>query len=209
MTRALLTLTSEAVRPDQATKTCAWCGTSFTKDHRYSSRYFSKQKFCSQACFGSEQKHKADISRVDERAAFARNVGPENHRGCTEWLGARDKDGYGAFGYAGVMHRAHRASLRLSGTPVPKGKMVCHRCDNPACVNPQHLYVGTGVENMRDAKERNRLRVGSRNHFAKLDESTVRAIRTSREPVGQLAAKYGVSHGAISMILSRKTWKHI
>lgn len=193
----------------RAEKLCDWCGAGFKKDPRYSRRYFERQRFCSRTCAANELKFCAVVYRADEEDAFAKNVGPANERGCTEWLGALDKDGYGAFGYAGVMHRAHRASLRLSGVEVPRGMMVCHRCDNPACVNPQHLYVGTGVENMRDAAERNRLRVGSKSHLSKLTEDQVRDIRLSSRSVGDLASAYGVTHGAISMIRSRKTWKHV
>lgn len=191
------------------TKDCDWCGVTFAKDPRYSNRYFERQRFCCQQCAGNEWKFRAVVTRPDEDVAFVKYVSAPNDSGCTEWTGLQDKDGYGLFAYEGVMHRAHRVALRLSGVEVPKVMMVCHRCDNPLCVNPDHLYVGTGKDNMRDAKERNRLRIGSQNHFAKLNEDTVREILGSATPTTALARKYGVSHGAIHLIRARKTWKHV
>lgn len=183
-----------------ATKTCAYCHRTFSKDPRNTWAYWERAKYCSQQCAGNAQTARLAAQRLPLREDFARWFDrPED--GCWEWKGARSADGYGAYSYKKKSYRAHRLALELDGRPVPDGMYACHHCDNPICVRPDHLYVGTPTDNMRDAKKRNRLRPAR-----KLTESDVLAIRASKEPVKALAAKYGVTHGAISMARSGKTW---
>ncbi len=90
--------------------------------------------------------------------------------------------------------------------------MVCHSCDNPACINPDHLFKGTRLENNRDSKAKGRNNIGVRNRAAKLTESDVRSIRTahaSGEMQKDLAARYGIHKNMIHYICARKNWKHI
>ena len=79
--------------------------------------------------------------------------------GCWEWAGARDKDGYGQTppldGRSGAV-RAHRLAWTLTNGPIPKGLLVCHHCDNPACINPDHLWLGTSTDNNRDRERKGR-----------------------------------------------------
>jgi len=103
---------------------------------------------------------------------------------------------------------AHRISYIEHHGPIPDGLHVLHSCDNPPCINPDHLRVGTNDDNMRDRAERNRHArlFGERNPRAKLTESDVLAIRLSSLPQKELAARYAVSQSNISVIKRRESW---
>lgn len=131
--------------------------------------------------------------------------------GCHEWKGYRDKDGYGqAKNENGVTERCHRITLRLSGTPVGKGDIVLHGCDNPPCCNPEHLSVGTTLDNYTDMVQKGRQRgpKGSSNRGSKLTERKVRNIREvySQLPKKELAKRYKVSVRTIDRVLTGETW---
>lgn len=89
---------------------------------------------------------------------------PEATTGCWLWLGKVDRSGYGEVSVGSHLRRAHRVSYEAFAGPIPAGKMVLHRCDQPSCVNPDHLYVGTAKENMRDCVDRGRHGLASRTH---------------------------------------------
>jgi hypothetical protein len=91
-----------------------------------------------------------------ERFQSMVSVGP----GCWEWVAAKDRDGYGQFKGNGHV-RAHRFSYDEFVGPIPEGLQVLHRCDNPSCVNPEHLWVGTNADNMADKCEKGRLDIRS------------------------------------------------
>jgi len=97
--------------------------------------------------------------------------------GCWWWLGARQQsNGYGRFGYGRGREYAHILSYRLYKGEIPKGLFVRHRCDNPLCINPEHLLIGTQKDNMQDAKQRNRTAKGEANGRSKLSAEEVRQI---------------------------------
>ncbi len=123
---------------------------------------------------------------------------------CWLWTGAKLDGRYGALQVAGRPVGAHRVSYQLHVGPIPEGFCVLHRCDTPACINPDHLFLGTHQDDMRDRDSKGRGR-------HKLNEETVRRIKSEYEPrktsLRALAARYGVSHGAIQLIVTGATWK--
>jgi hypothetical protein len=126
---------------------------------------------------------------------------------CWLWTGALDRRGYGAFSLNKKAVKAHRVSVMLDGRN-PTGFDVCHKCDNPACVRPDHLFLGTHADNMTDMKNK------GRNHKeCKLNEQQVLEIRNLYDTTGttikQLTQMYNVSRGAIQGIVERTNWKHI
>ena len=135
--------------------------------------------------------------------------------GCIEWTGLNIKHfGYGAVGFKGKQMRAHRASWLVYKGEIPKGKLVCHKCDNPKCINVEHLFLGTYKENMEDmlAKKRGVFVNGENSGPSKLNEKQILDIRLKKSQglSGKtLANIYGVSESNISAIVCRKTWKHI
>lgn len=130
--------------------------------------------------------------------------------GCWNWTTSR-RAGYGSIWVDGKNRRAHRVSYELHHGDIKDGLYVCHRCDNPVCVNPEHLFLGTSAENSadRDAKGRHITHRGSDNVSAKLTEEDVIAIRASDGKGIVLAAYYGVSPSRISEIRTGKKWRHV
>ncbi len=145
-------------------------------------------------------------------------LGPDD---CWLWTAGRHSGGYGhlGLGRAGAGNvKAHRFSYELHHGPIPDGMFVCHSCDNPPCVNPAHLSLGTPADNMRDRKERGRatggrakgtVPSGEQSPNAKLTEGMVREILRSTASGASLARRFGVRDTTISRIRSGKTWSHI
>lgn len=128
---------------------------------------------------------------------------------CWRWMASLNKDGYGAIKVGGTLG-AHRVSWEFVNGEIPAGLQVLHRCDNPPCVNPAHLFTGDHVANMRDAVEKGRTKGG--NHRI-LSDGQVRNIRQRFDPFtmkyADLAAEYGVSRYTIGDIITHRTFRHI
>ena len=135
--------------------------------------------------------------------------GVDNHGGgCWSWNKATCY-GYGKLAYGRRQYRAHRVSWEVHKGQIPDGMSVLHRCDNPSCCNPAHLFLGTHDDNMADKVTKNRQAKGSGHGRAKLSESDVISIRNSPLMGVALAEKYGVSNSTISFIVNDQTWKHV
>jgi hypothetical protein len=132
----------------------------------------------------------------------------EKTNSCWLWKGTKNSYGYGIFLLPGEKPvRAHRYSYEFHKGPIPDGLVVLHSCDNPLCVNPDHLSIGTRGDNNRDAKRKRRNAHGEKNGQSKLTAEMVAAILSSNEPQITLAKRYGVGQGNISRIKNNHLWK--
>ncbi len=136
--------------------------------------------------------------------------------GCWEWQGSfRDKQRYGAFWVNGRDERSHRVSWTLTFGAIPTGMHVLHNCDNPPCVRPDHLFLGTQADNNRDmvAKGRNTWIHGDQSHCAKLNDGKVRRIKQllleGKFYHREIAEQFSVSRTTIEQIHSGIVWKHV
>lgn len=132
----------------------------------------------------------------------------EGREGCWEWPKSRDSEGYGRTKLNGRTTIATRVAYTLAYGP-PGQLFVLHHCDNPPCVRPNHLFLGTQKDNCQDAKAKDRHSRGERNGFAKLTDAAVREIRASPLTQCELAEKFGVRQGLISGIKRRERWTHV
>lgn len=132
---------------------------------------------------------------------------------CWPWIAALQPNGYGRFAIRReVMRFAHRIAYELTYGTIPNGLHVLHRCDNPPCCNPGHLYAGTDADNHRDMRERRRTRYGERNHFARLTAQEViviRELRASGMTQQAIANRFGVGRSTIQSVVTRKHWSHL
>ena len=129
---------------------------------------------------------------------------------CWEWTAAKNNLGYGLFNHE-YSSLAHRISWLLNNGEIPKDICVCHHCDNPSCVNPEHLFLGTNADNMRDMSEKGRaIRPRGEEHYrCKLTDKDVSNIRSryafSKETYAIIAREYGTSGEQISNIIKHKS----
>ena len=188
------------------TRTCEYCGATLKRRKTEGNESWSARKFCSRKC-------SSDSRWVFSPARFWARV-TVTDAGCLEWEGTRDKYGYGQVTTGRKSLKAHRVALELeTAREVPPNLAVCHRCDNPSCVNPEHLFIGTAADNVRDAHRKGRLkpfpiRRGLDNNRAVLSDEDVAEIRRryvkGRRPerrtgcsASELAAEFGVTRAHI------------
>jgi hypothetical protein len=132
---------------------------------------------------------------------------------CWFWPRSKDKKGYGRAWNGKNVIFAHHFMWELShGEVLPKGQNVLHACDNPACVNPDHLFLGTHAQNMADKAAKGRSNLGERHPLATLTEKEVREIRElARQgmPQREVALKFEIRQNTVSRIVNRVRWKHV
>ncbi len=195
---------------------CAHCGKQFSRQPSQ----LKAQTFCGKLCSNA---HNGQLTRLPAEDLFWRMV--RKTESCWLWLGGKGESGHGRFQFSlydaagNLLERtsaqAHRFSWELANGPVDEALEVCHNCpggDNPACINPAHLFVGTHLDNMRDASEKNQLPKGGGHYNSKLSDDLVRQIRSevaAGRPQKEVAAELGMARGVISSIVNRKAWRHV
>jgi hypothetical protein len=150
---------------------------------------------------------------TDLASRFLACISPEPNSGCWLWQGAINNDGYGTIKSSGRAMKAHRAAWVLFRGAIPASTCVMHRCDNPTCVNPAHLTVGTHLENMRDMRRKGRgpeRPTGVRNPNHRLTLEQVVELRRLYAAGGwrqvDLAARFGIKQPQVSSIVRRESW---
>jgi len=152
---------------------------------------------------------------IEER--FWNLVDRGNDSACWNWLGTKPT-GYGGMKINGVVRRAHRVSWELHFGQIPDDLCVLHRCDNPACVNPDHLYLGTVDDNNRDCRLKGRhgcgrtSKPGESNPRARLNKRNIKkifALRKRKLSQQAIADQFGISQAQISRILRKQSWADV
>lgn len=192
------------------TYNCLYCGKPNPK-----TRGKYRNKFCCRKCCCNSR-----VRSLSER--FWEKV--SKTESCWLWTGATARGGYGLTSADKKRIRAHRASFEMAYGKIPEGLLVCHKCDNPPCVRPDHLFLGTQQDNVADRHEKGRtsracekqkqsVPKGEKCHLSKLTEKDVLDIRVRCQPgqrnMAQVAREYGLSSVNVQCIVHRKTWKHI
>lgn len=132
---------------------------------------------------------------------------------CWLWTGYTTKYGYGQVTIGGQVLYTHRLAWELTNGPIPDGQWALHKCDNPPCCNPAHLFLGTQTENMADAASKLRMHNGEKHGIAKLTDVEVIEIRrlyaSGDATLPALAKQFGVTISPIHAIVNGRTWKHL
>lgn len=189
-------------------RSCGHCGDGLRKRKTESTKTFAMRRYCSRTCairsgFGRP---------VAQRLIDYRVIVPSTE--CWEWSGCRNPKGYGrtsrtpAFAHECLVHRL---SWIINRGEIPAGLHVLHRCDNPPCFNPGHLFLGTNQDNNDDkiAKGRVSKPIGILNPRAKLTEDDVLAIRVDERSATTLARIYGVAPPTITRIRTGTGWRRL
>ena len=137
--------------------------------------------------------------------------------GCWEWQGAKTSAGYGLFSVDGSLVYTHRFSYNLHNGRLPDDLHVCHKCDNPSCCNPDHLFLGTDADNLADMRRKNRhspppKMTGRRNPSTKISEKDVLQIRKMKKAgksLKEIAVSFSISKTNVADICKRKIWRHV
>ena len=132
--------------------------------------------------------------------------------GCWEWVKFCDDRGYARINFGGKNCKAHRLSFEAFEREIPCGKCVLHKCDNPKCINPKHLFLGTQIENIQDMVAKGRQRKNGGHQSAKLTDAQIFEIRElfSRGAKNKdIVQQYGITKGHASNIKAGRVWRHL
>lgn len=151
---------------------------------------------------------------MSEIKRFLMRVNKSSSGECWPWTGSRQEKWHGQWRNAnGDIEPTHRAAWRLFVSEIPKGMFILHKCDNPICCNPSHLFLGNQSDNCKDMWQKGRARpgksLGEKHGMSKVTAEIVRDIRSSSESGKSLADKYGISQTTVGDIRKRKSWNHL
>lgn len=187
---------------------CAACGAKLLRQRsRVFGKYSAKEAYCDEKCRYSKPAGERLLMHVDKL---------EN--GCWVWNRASTHGGYGVMTFNGERIGTHRLSYECFVGPIPAGLHVLHKCDNPPCCNPEHLFLGTPMDNTLDKMRKGRcgirnLPFGESHKRSKLTDQKVREIRslyaTGKISQKTLCGMFGVTNGSIQPLLLGKTWRHV
>lgn len=163
--------------------------------------------------------HSFDISTADGvLESFVSRIAPSIETGCWEWTGGRSRYGYGAMkqrAFSGMPNqaKAHRISFELFNGPIPEGMFVCHKCDNPGCVNPDHLFAGSAADNVHDCASKGRradpLKVKSNAKLTRVDVESILSKMIAGRCDSDLADEYGMTQASIFKIRRGDGWPDV
>ncbi len=197
--------------------TCKVCSVEFhvspERFHRGTGR------FCSLECVRQFTGYVGKVKTYKKKSfeyLFRKHVGDKDENGCMLWTGGTTPGGYGVMMTRTPNRKglpAHRVAWQFAYGEIPEGMQVCHHCDRPACVNPEHLFLGTTQDNTADRDFKGRQARGVKHGRAKLTEEDVRTIRNRYvlEDITykKLGAEYGIDATVIGCIVRREKWKHL
>lgn len=194
----------------QVKTVCIYCN----KDFYYlrSVKKTGTAKFCSRPC-KTEWARKPENRLNKSKVHYEKNV-IKNKEGCWGWNGSFVNAGYGQSILNNRTIHASRMSWIIHNGQIPEGLWVLHKCDNPPCTNPQHLFLGNSKDNTQDMIKKGRKYncKGSDVHFSKLNEEQVKQIRirlSNGEKAVNLSKEFGINQAALSAIKHKRTWKHV
>lgn len=147
---------------------------------------------------------------IDEKF-FAERSALNVETGCIEWTRHISQGGYGTLKHKRKQRMAHRAMWEHKFGPIPDGMVICHKCDNRKCINPDHLFIGTTQDNVTDKMVKGRFVAcpGEQCGTAKLTEAQIAAIRLDDRVQHVIAKEYGISQSNVSIIKNGDTWSHL
>jgi hypothetical protein len=189
---------------------CTHCGKEFTVTHARIRQ--GSGKYCGRPC-ASAHRTPPTVEHFWSKVLKS--------EGCWLWQAGTFARGYGCFTIRRRNYQSHRIAWELTYGPIPGGMFICHKCDNPRCVRPDHLFLGTPKDNMDDKTRKGRARytgphrspLGENGPKAKLTDDQVRDIRSRYRPrmvtMQQLAAEFGVAKATIADVIYRRHWPHI
>ena len=200
--------------PKQLARTwfhCAECGVIFERAYPMARDRKNGSQYCSSTCLTAKRKRKAEENAASR---FWAKVDRRGGNECWEWKGYRALLGYGRVKFrAGETQMSHRIAYLLANGEHPESMFVCHRCDNPPCCNPNHLFLGTHLDNMKDMAAKGRSGsngvIGENHAKARFTAETALEVYRSLEPNKVLAERFGVTAAAVYNIRHGRAWAHV
>lgn len=183
-------------------RNCLWCDKEIHVPPSYVK--LGRGKYCSRECMSKREVYKREPKKI---------IFVENEKGCFICIShAKDWDGYPLLKRKGKMLRISRFIYQECYGEIPEKMVVRHKCDNPHCINPEHLEIGTYKQNSLDMTSRGRQAKGSRNGASKITEKdvlTIRKMRKEGKTLKEIASIFNLSMTSVFNICKRRNWKHV